>query len=177
MSINTIRHQKHSSSGRRGWSINEGNSTWSSVSLTMGRRRRRQDLRTGLNKVLMVIIHFPLLTWPNCIRPIRCETKSDKIVTWVLTKDGDHFILTNSGRSIKNHQIRWSFHHLDAHQFMQFANIFIRMGDNPAKNFIENVLGLRPRTIIGRFPSSKMDGHGLEHFHFLMRMCFQEYCF
>ena len=50
---------------------------------------------------------------------------------------------------------------------MQFANIFIRMGDNPAKNFIENVLGLRPCTIIGRFPSSKMDGHGLEHFHFL----------
>ena len=40
------------------------------------------------------------------------------------------------------------------------------MGDNPAKNFIENVLGLLTRTIIGRFPSSKMDGHGLEHFHF-----------
>ena len=37
------------------------------------------------------------------------------------------------------------------------------MGDNPAKNFIENVLGLLTRTIIGRFPSSKMDGHGLEH--------------
>ena len=91
------------------------------------------------------------------------EIKSDKIVTRFVNKFGDIFvtlILTISGSSPKNHhigwnnkwqnrhpkchQIWWQFRHLNSHQFRQFTEIFTRMGDNPAENPIENVLGLLP---------------------------------
>ena len=47
-------------------------------------------------------------------------------------------------RHPKCHQIWWQFCHLNSHQFGQFTEIFTRMGDNPAENPIENVLGLLP---------------------------------
>ena len=94
---------------------------------------------------------------------IMSDIKSDKIFTRIVTKFGDIFvtsILTISGSSPKNHhigwnnkwqnrhpkchQIWWQFCHLNSHQFGQFTEIFTRMGDNPAENPIENVLGLLP---------------------------------
>ena len=51
-------------------------------------------------------------------------------------------------RHPKCHQIWWQFCHLNSHQFRQFTKIFTRMGDNPAENPIENVLGLLPRRVV-----------------------------
>ena len=82
------------------------------------------------------------------------ETKSDKIVTWIFTKYGDHtitLIITSSGRSPyhhngwnkkwqnrhKNcHQIWWHFRHLNSHHFRQFPKKITILGETMSDKIV-----------------------------------------
>ena len=73
------------------------------------------------------------------------EIKSDKIVTWIFTKYGDHtitLIITHSGSSPENHHIgwkkRWTNHHIDRHQIQ--ANSPQNHIINPNRSLVHLIL-------------------------------------
>ena len=73
------------------------------------------------------------------------EIKSDKIVTWIFTKYGDHtitLIITNSGRSPRKSPYwvkkRWTNHHIDRHQIQ--ANSPKNHIINPNRSLVHLIL-------------------------------------